>query len=175
VSADGVFPPVGGTQNKEKKMENISNQAAEAAKNSEKYTRREALGTIGQVVAASAIGLAVMSQTAQAQSLNLDFVVAYHRTYLHSYAQYSWESRIFLYSGTGATCALHFIKDGVTIPANSVSSNGLLAYVYFPRHRFAEVRDFLRYEKPVRITVVASNGVATLGNEYDELVGDYDI
>ena len=156
-------------------MDKLINQAEELTENTEKYTRREALGSLGKVVAASAIGLAVMNKNVQAQSLNLDFVVANYRTYLTSSTQYIWESRIFLYSGAGATCAIHFIKDGGAVPANSVSSNGLLAYVYFPRYRFAEIRDFLRYEKPVRITVVASNGIATLGNEYDELIGDYDI
>jgi hypothetical protein len=141
--------------------------------NNEKLTRREALGTFGTVLAATAVvGLA--SQTANAQTTTLDFVVANYRAYLHSAPQYNWESRIYLGDGISRTCVLYFMKDGQTIPANTIAVNLLSANVYFPRTRFAEIRDFLRYEKPLRITVV-SNGIATLGNDENELIGDLDI
>jgi hypothetical protein len=38
-----------------------------------------------------------------------------------------------------------------------------------------EIRDFLRYEKPIRVTVVASNGIATLSTDEYESVGNHDV
>lgn len=157
-------------------MNEPTNQTEGISEDSTRYTRRAALGTIGKAAAASVIGLAVMSKTAQAQALNLDFAVESYRVFTYSAPQYNYESRIFLYNyAVGANCYLYFMKDGQTIPTNTVAANGLSANVYFPRNRFADIRDFLRYEKPVRITVVASNGIATLSNDHNELIGDHDI
>jgi hypothetical protein len=140
--------------------------------NSNGISRREALGTIGTALAATAvIGLA--NQTAQAQNITFQFVVDSYRAYLHSAPQYNWESRIYLF-GEGKSAGILFMKDEIAIPANTIATNQLSANVYFPKSRFAEIRDFLRYEKPVRLTVV-SNGIATLGNDDNELIGDLDI
>lgn len=143
------------------------------SENSEKLTRREALGTLGTVIATTAV-IGIASQTAQAQNITLDFVITSYRAYLHSAPQYTWDSRIALGDGISKLCNLYFMKDGQTIPANTIGSNQLSANVYFPRSRFEEIRDFLRYEKPVRITVV-SNGIATFSNDDAELIGDLDI
>lgn len=145
------------------------------SENSNKLSRREALGTLGKVLAATAVvGLA--KQNAEAQTQILDFTVEKYRAFKYSAPQYNWEARIILYDlSQSKSCSLFFMKEGQTIPPNTVAANLLSANVYFPRNCFQEIRDFLRYEKPVRITVVGSNGIATLSNEEYELVGDLDI
>jgi hypothetical protein len=156
-------------------MENLENQTEEIKETAEKFTRREALGTIGKVVAASAVGMTVMSNTAAAQTTNLEFVVETYHLWMYSYPQYGHESLMFIYSaGNRQYCQLYFMKDGVSIPANTIAADGMSGRVYFPRSRFAEIRDLLRYEKPVRI-VVTTGGVASLSTYEQEAVGDHDI
>ena len=116
------------------------------------------------------------SREVHAQSSTLSFLVDTYRAYYHSAPQYSWETRIYLYSADHAQYCVHFfMKDGQTIPANTVSATGNSASVYFAHSRLAEIREFLRNERPVRVTIVGSNGIATLSNEDYELVGDGDI
>lgn len=137
-----------------------------------KINRREALSTFGK---ATAVALAVSTSTEVfAQSTTLSFVIETYRAYVHSAPQYNWETRIYLY-GASQTCVLFFMKEGQAIPANTVAANGLSANVHFPNTRLAEIREFIRNERPIRITVVGSNGIATLSNEDYELVGDADI
>jgi hypothetical protein len=145
------------------------------SKNTNKLTRREALGTLGTVLAATAV-VGLTSRTAHAQVQSISFVIDTYQAYIRSSTQYNYDSFIFAYDTVKTrNIALYFMKDGQTIPANTVSDDLQTAKVYFPRNRFQEVKDFLRYEKPVRITVVKSNGIATLHNEDYELVGDSDI
>lgn len=140
-----------------------------------KLTRREALGTFGTVLAASAVvGLASKNVQAQVQSLN--FTVEKYQIHFRSAAQYSFDSFIFLYDTSYTkNVAVYFMKEGQTIPVNTVADDLQTAKVYFGRNMFQEVCNFLRHEKPVRITVVKTNGIATLYNEGYELVGDLDI
>lgn len=136
-----------------------------------KLSRREALGTLGTVLAVTAaIGLA--SETAQAQAASFEFVVTKYRAYI--YSSFSQEALIMLQDGTGKQALLNFRKDGVALPANSLSANQLVAQVHYSLSRFDQLRDFLRYEKPVRF-VLTSAGVVSLGNDADELIGDLDI
>lgn len=144
------------------------------------FTRRQALGAMGKVAAGTVIGTAVLNTDilaeTDARSTTLNFTAARYVAYLHSAPQYSWESRIFLYSNPFKfSCVLMFMKEGQTIPANTVSPDGVSATVYFPRNRYEEIRDFLRYEKPVTVTVVGTNGIATISNGEYELVGDHDM
>lgn len=147
------------------------------AKDKKTYSRRDALDLIGKGVIASALAGTFLSnaQTTEAKAyLTLDFVVKDYRVYIHSAPQYSWTSRMYLRSANGKSCTIYFMKDGQTIPGNSVSSNGISGKIYFPHNRYEEIREFLRYEKPVRLTLVGSNGIATLSNDSYELVGDLD-
>lgn len=145
---------------------------------SEKTTnlnRREALATLGKATAAAVLVTAA-SKKVNAQSTTLSFVIDTYRAYYYSAPQYSYECRIFLYSaGNAQSCILQFVKEGQTIPANTVAAGGASANVYFAHSRLPEIREFLRNERPVRVTVVGSNGIATLSNEDYELVGDGDV
>ncbi len=38
-----------------------------------------------------------------------------------------------------------------------------------------EIRDFLRYERPVGVTIVGGNGIGTIANWQDEKPGDHDL
>jgi hypothetical protein len=143
--------------------------------NDEKPNRRQMLTALGGAAAAAAIVVSATGK-AHAQSLTLSFVVDRYRAYYHSAPQYNWEARIYLYSvGPDQSCVLYFMKEGEAIPANTVSANGNSANVYFRNGRLAEVREFLRNERPVRIGVAGSNGIATLSNDEFEFVGDGDI
>ncbi len=57
------------------------------------------------------------------------------------------------------------MKDEQNIPANTVSVDGNSGELYYPYSRMAEIRDFFRYERPIRLTIVAGNGIGTLSNE----------
>lgn len=141
----------------------------------EQLNRRQALTKLGMVTAATVIAAAA-SKNVKAQSTTLSFVIDTYRAYNYSAPQYNYECRIYLYSaGNAQTCILQFMKEGQTIPANTVAVGGASANVYFAHSRLPEIREFLRNERPVRITVVGSNGIASLGNEDYELVGDADI
>ena len=141
----------------------------------ETWSRREALATLGKT-AAAAVVVTAASREIHAQPSTLSFVIDSYKAYHNSAPQYSYECRMFLYSqGLSQYCVLIFMKEGQAIPANTVAVGGNSASVYFPYSRLAEIREFIRNEKPLRITVVGSNGIATLMNEDYELVGDADI
>jgi len=143
-------------------------------RNFSKLNRREALSTIG-AAAAAGILMTATTREVQAQSSVLSFVIDTYRAYYYSAPQYSYEARINLYSvGNAQTCSLIFIKDGETIPTNTVAANGVSGSVHYAGSRLAAIRELLRNERPVRLTVNGANGIATLSNDEYELVGDAD-
>jgi len=140
-----------------------------------KLNRREALSTIG-TAAAAGILMTAATREVQAQSSVLSFVIDTYRAYYYSASQYSYEARINLYSaGNAQTCALIFMKDGEPIPANTVAVNGVSGIVHYAGARLAAIRELLRNERPVRLTINSANGIATLSNDEYELVGDADV
>ena len=142
----------------------------------EKLSRRDALATLGKTAAAAAVLATAAARNVQAQSATLSFVIDTYRVYYHSAPQYDWEVRIYLYSpGMSQQCYLYFMKEGEAIPANTVAANGNSASVYFRSGRLADIRELLRNERPLRVTVNGTNGIATLSNEDYELVGDADL
>jgi hypothetical protein len=140
------------------------------SENTNKISRREALGTLGTVLAATAV-VGLVSETGKAQAANFEFVVTKYRAYI--YSAFWQESLILIQDGTGKQALLNFRKDSQALSPNSLSSQSV-AQVYFPLSRFNEIRDFLRYEKPVRFSLT-STGIASLSNDSDELIGDLDI
>lgn len=153
----------------------IYEKEIDMSENKKTLSRREAIGSLGTVLATAAV-VGIATGSADAQTQIFDLTVDKYRALIYSAPQYSWESRIILYDvSQSKSCSLFFMKDGQTIPPNTVAANLISANVYYPRARFVEIRDFLRYEKPVRITVVGSNGIASLSNDEYELVGDLDI
>jgi hypothetical protein len=72
--------------------------------------------------------------------------------------------------GAGATVGtLHFIKDGVALPANVP---GPPPRVHFPISQFNDVITTLRYEKPLVFNFTPSNGIGTVGTSTREPVGE---
>jgi hypothetical protein len=138
-----------------------------------KISRREALGTLGTVLAATAV-VGLVSETAQAQAQAFDMGVDKYVVLIYSSPLSTQDSRIKLTEATGKFCNLYFMKAGQAIPTNTIAADLLSAKVYFPQSRYMEIRDFLRYEKPVIINV-SSNGTASIENGVYELVGDLDI
>ena len=67
------------------------------------------------------------------------------------------------------------MKDENNIPANTVSADGNSGELYYPYSRMAEIREFMRNERPIRLTIVGGNGIGTLSNEKDEKPGDHDL
>lgn len=143
------------------------------------YTRRDALGLIGKGVAAAAVTGVVLNGTkkASAQSTtNLDFVIKDYRAYLQSAPQFAWASRIIVGDETFTQqCTIFFMKDEQNVPSNTVSADGNSGELYYPYSRMAEIREFMRNERPIRLTIVAGNGIGTLSNDKDERPGDHDL
>lgn len=141
------------------------------------YNRRDAVGIIGKTVAAAAVAGTVISttETVNAQSsVNLDFKIKFYRSYLQT--GYAWASRIIVMDETRTyQCTIFFMKDENNIPPNTVAADGLYGELYYPYSRMAELRDFFRYERPIRLTIVAGNGIGTISNELDEKPGDHDL
>ncbi|MGH3899080.1 MAG: hypothetical protein ACRDTA_12710 [Pseudonocardiaceae bacterium] len=72
--------------------------------------------------------------------------------------------------GEGATVGtLHFIKDGVALPANL---GGPPPRIHFPVSQFNDVITTLRYEKPLAFNFTAGNGIGTVGTAAREPVGE---
>lgn len=139
----------------------------------ERLNRRDALATLGKV-AAAALVVPAASGEAFAQS-NFSFLISTYRAYHQSAPQYSWETRIYVYNeGVSQYGLLHFMKEGQALPANAISANGLSGNIYFPYSRLSEIRELLRNEKRLRLTL-ATNGIATISNETYEAIGDADI
>jgi len=142
------------------------------------YTRRDAVGMIGKGVAAAAVAGTVLStaKTTNAQSASvLDFVVKTYRAYMPSAPQYGWTAQIIIQDETRSLqCSVLFWKDEDNIPANTVEADGVSGKLYYPASRLSDIRDFLRYERPVRLTIVGGNGIGTLSNDLDENPGDHD-
>ena len=92
-----------------------------------------------------------------------------YRLYYHSAPQYSWQSRAYLYKSGAYVGSLFFMKEGVNIPANI--EVGGKPRLYFPSSKFEEIMNVLRHEKPLYITLVASNGIGTISTS-NEPIGE---
>ncbi|NNE68047.1 MAG: hypothetical protein HKN33_15905 [Pyrinomonadaceae bacterium] len=143
------------------------------------YTRRDAVGLIGKGVAAAAVTSAVLGTAKEVKAqgaVNLEFVIKDYRAYMQSAPQFQWTTQIIVRSGDFTKqCTLYFWKDEANLPANTVAADGLSGAMYYPESRLAEIRDFMRYERPIRLTIVAGNGIGTLANDADEKPGDHDL
>jgi len=83
-----------------------------------------------------------------------------YRLYYHSAPQYQWQSRLYLYNNGAFVGSIFFMKDGVNIPANiEISGKPRL---HFPAGKFEEIMNVFRYEEPLFITLVPSNGIGTI-------------
>lgn len=147
--------------------------------NKNDVSRRKALGLLGKGLTAAAVTGVVLNsnKNVSAQSTNtLDFVIQDYRAFVQSAPQFAWTTQIIVRSPDfNQQCTIRFMKDEQNIPANTVSVDGNSGVLHYPKSRLAEIRDFLRYERPVRLTIVGSNGIATLSNDADEKPGDHDL
>jgi|SRR5436305_3531140 len=92
-----------------------------------------------------------------------------YRVYYYSAPQYNWSVRVDLYMSAANVGMLLFMKEGQSIPANTIASG-------IPRLHFS-IRDFpamaliLREEKPLFVNLNEVNGIGTISTS-DEPVGE---
>ncbi len=145
--------------------------------NTNKISRRDALGTLGTVLAATAVvGLA--SNTAEAQAQGFSCVPDKYRVFISSADPQirNWDARIILSDSVSSKrVTLTFIRQGIVVPTNTISFGQTSAEIFFPANRFAEIRDFLRFEKPIRIDMGGADFHANIYSGESELIGEYDI
>jgi hypothetical protein len=142
-----------------------------------KISRREALGTLGTVLAATAV-VGLVSETAQAQVQGFFCVPDKYKVYIASGDPQirNYNAKIVLIDSVNSKRAiLTFMKDGVAIPTNSIGFGQTTAEIYFAADRYADLRDFLRYEKPVRVDMSGGDFHVNIYSGESELIGDLDI
>lgn len=92
-----------------------------------------------------------------------------YRLYYQSAPQYSWQSRLYFYNDGAYVGSVFFMKEGENIPANAEVSGK--PRLYFPDSKFEEIMNVLRYDKPLYITLVTSNGIGTISTS-NEPIGE---
>ncbi|MCY1719635.1 hypothetical protein OU798_04740 [Prolixibacteraceae bacterium Z1-6] len=90
-----------------------------------------------------------------------------YRLYYHSAPQYSWQSRLYLYNNGAYVGCVFFMKEGVSIPANTEASGK--PRLNFPASKFEEIMNMLRHEKPLYITLVPTNGIGTISTSSEPI------
>ena len=92
-----------------------------------------------------------------------------YRVYYYSAPQYTWDVRIDLYSSAAAVGTLLFMKEGQSIPVNTIA-NGI-PRLYFSIRDFPAVMTMLREEKPLFVNLNEANGIGLICTS-DEPVGE---
>ena len=74
--------------------------------------------------------------------------------YIRQYCALSWElaASIYCYYRTDHMGTLNFYKDGVTIPAGKLTSDGRI-FLNFKEQYFGDIIETLRLEKPLYINI----------------------
>ncbi|MCU0239850.1 MAG: hypothetical protein MUC29_10435 [Pyrinomonadaceae bacterium] len=145
--------------------------------NTNKISRREALGTIGTVLATTAV-VGLTSETAEAQTQGFSCVPDKYKVFIVSADPQlrNYNAKIILIDSVNSKRAtLTFMREGVAIPTNSIGFGQTTAEIYFSASRYAELRDFLRYEKPIRVDMGGLDFHANIYSGESELIGDLDI
>ena len=150
------------------------------SKKKKEISRRKALGWVGKGVAAATVAgtITTSAEEVQAQSSTetLDFQIKYYRAFMPSAPQYGWSAQIILQDETRTKqCSVLFWKDEDNIPANTVEPGALNGKLHYPASRLMEIREFIRNERPIGVTIVGGNGIGTIANWNDEKPGDHDL
>jgi hypothetical protein len=90
-----------------------------------------------------------------------------YRLYYQPAPQYWWTSRIYLYNNGQIVGSLFFVKDGVSIPANSDPYG--YPRLHFKEDKFEEIINILRHEEPLYITLNTSNGIGTISTSMEPI------
>lgn len=61
--------------------------------------------------------------------------------------------------------ALYFFPDDLPLPANNLNVNGI--YLYFRSHRFNDVMNILKDEKPLYLALNTANGSGNIGTAWE--------
>jgi hypothetical protein len=83
----------------------------------------------------------------------------------------TFEARIDCLSAASTIGVLLFVKEDVTLPANT---NATPPVAHFPASQLNEVITTLRYEKPLQFTMTAANLVGTVGT-LNEPIGEEEV
>ena len=92
-----------------------------------------------------------------------------YRVYYYSAPQYDWAVRIDLYLSAANVGTLLFMKDGQSIPANTIV-NGVPRLHYSMRD-FPAMMQMIREEKPLFVNLNEANGIGSISTS-DEPVGE---
>ena len=92
-----------------------------------------------------------------------------YRVYYYSAPQYDWAVRIDLYLSAANVGTLLFMKEGQSIPANTVA-NGVPRLHYSMRD-FPAMMQMIREEKPLFVNLNEANGIGSISTS-DEPVGE---
>ena len=92
-----------------------------------------------------------------------------YRVYYYSAPQYDWAVRIDLYLSAANVGTLLFMKEGQSIPANTVA-NGVPRLHYSMRD-FPAMIQMIREEKPLFVNLNEANGIGSISTS-DEPVGE---
>ena len=82
----------------------------------------------------------------------------------------NYEAKIYCYKDNQTVGYIHFLKDGDTIPENSVV--GAYMHIYYSISRFNDIANILRYEKPLKIAVNTSTKYGSIYTGSIEEVGE---
>jgi hypothetical protein len=92
-----------------------------------------------------------------------------YRVYYYSAPQYDWAVRIDLYMSAAYVGMLLFMKEGQSIPTNTIA-NGVPRLHYSIRD-FPAMIQMIREEKPLFVNLNEANGIGSISTS-DEPVGE---
>jgi hypothetical protein len=92
-----------------------------------------------------------------------------YRVYYYSAAQYNWSVRIDLYMSAANVGTLLFMKEGQSIPPNTIA-NGV-PRLYYSIRDFPAMMQMIREEKPLFVNLNEANGIGSISTS-DEPVGE---
>ena len=94
-----------------------------------------------------------------------------YRIYYHTAPQYSWQVMLDLYKGASFVGRALFMKRGQPLPANVMQGGRPL--LHYSIDDFHNILLVLALDKPLHVSLVASNGIGTISTS-GEPIGDLD-
>ena len=92
-----------------------------------------------------------------------------YRVYYYSAPQYSWAVRIDLYMSAAYVGTLLFMKEGQSIPANTIVNGA--PQLHYSMRDFPAMIQMIREEKPLFVNLNEANGIGSVSTS-DEPVGE---
>jgi hypothetical protein len=92
-----------------------------------------------------------------------------YRVYYYSAPQYDWAVRIDLYMSAANVGTLLFMKEGESIPANTIAHG--VPQLHYSMRDFPAMIQMIREEKPLFVNLNEANGIGSVSTS-DEPVGE---